>query len=108
MVVTKIKAGHGIDGDVNVGPAVIVEVVGDGRDRVVRARFQDSRFFGDIGKRAVALLRKSWFVPGGRPRGPHISGKPIHWQVPSPAAGIFARSNSTKLATKRSSQPSRS
>ena len=56
VVVAEQDAGLGIDRDVNVRPAVVIEIVGDGRDGVARAGFEDAGFLGDVGKCAVAIV----------------------------------------------------
>ena len=45
VIVVEQHAGLGIDGDVDVGPAVVVEVIGDRGDGISRAGLQDSGFF---------------------------------------------------------------
>src|SRR2546430_17095855 len=56
VVVVVEDAGFGVHGDINIGPAVVVEIIGDGGDGIPRARLEDSRLCGDIGKGAVAIV----------------------------------------------------
>src|SRR5712671_5985334 len=55
-VVVEEDAGFGIHGDINIGPAVIIKIIGDGSDAIPRARLEDSGLRGDIGKGAVAVV----------------------------------------------------
>ena len=43
VIVVEQHAGLRVDGDVNVGPAVVIEIVGDGGDGIARAGLQDAR-----------------------------------------------------------------
>jgi hypothetical protein len=81
VVVVKQDAGLGIDGHINIGPAIVIEIVRDGGDGVARAGFEDAGFSGDISKSAVAIVVIEDVGVAGRPRGPHITGMPFHWQT---------------------------
>jgi len=56
VVVLEENARFRVDGNVNVGPAVVVKVVGYGCDRIARTGFQNPRSLGDIGKSSVAIV----------------------------------------------------
>src|SRR5438045_3345170 len=58
VVVVEEDAGLGIHGDINIGPAVIIKIIGDGSDGIPRAGLEDSGLRGDIGKGAVAVVVK--------------------------------------------------
>src|SRR5207302_8646362 len=72
VVVVEEDAGFGVHGDINIGPAVVVEIIGDGGDGIPRARLEDSRLCGDIGKGAVAIVAEEDVgVPGSAARTAH-------------------------------------
>ena len=56
VIVVKQNAGLGIDGDVNIRPAVVIEIVRDRGDGIARAGFQDAGFLRDIGESSVAVV----------------------------------------------------
>jgi len=56
VIVLEKDAGLRIYGDVDVWPAVVIEIVGDRSDGVAAAGFKDAGFFGDVGERAVAVV----------------------------------------------------
>ena len=56
VVVVEQDAGLRIHRDVNIRPAVVVKIVGDGGDGVARAGLEDAGLFGDVGKSAVAIV----------------------------------------------------
>src|SRR5256885_5540447 len=55
-IVLKKNAGLRIHGNINVRPAVIVEIVGDRGNGIAASRFQNAGFFGNVGKSAVAVI----------------------------------------------------
>src|SRR5205814_7920669 len=72
VIVLKKHAGLRVDGDVNVGPAVVVEIVGDGGDGIAAARLEDAGFFRDVGERAVAVVAiENVVVAGDAARAAH-------------------------------------
>jgi len=81
LVVVEQDAGLGIDRDVNVGPTVVIKIVGDGRDGVTRAGFEDAGFFGDVGKGAVAIVAEKIVSVSGK------SARAAHYGNPFPLAG---------------------
>src|SRR5205814_986017 len=58
VVVVEEDAGFGIHGDINIGPAVIIKIIGHGSDGIPRAGLEDSGLRGDIGEGAVAAVVK--------------------------------------------------
>ena len=56
VIVVKQDARLRVHSDINVGPAVVIEIVGDCRDRIARAGLQDAGLLRDIGKRSVAIV----------------------------------------------------
>ncbi len=56
VIVLEQNARLRIDGDINVGPAVVVEIVRNRGDRIARPGFQNAGFLRDVGKRAVAVV----------------------------------------------------
>ena len=50
------SAGGGIVGDVNIGPAVVVEIGGQNAEAVGAVGAKDSRGFGNVGERAIAVV----------------------------------------------------
>ena len=56
MIVVEQNAGLRIDRDINIRPAVVVEIVGDRSDRVSWAGFENAGFLGDIGESSVAVV----------------------------------------------------
>src|SRR5260370_31705532 len=50
------RAGGGIVGDVNVRPAVVVEIGGEHAEAVGAVGFEDAGFFADVGEGAVAVV----------------------------------------------------
>ena len=65
VVVLEEDAGLGVDGDVDVGPSIVVKVVGDGGDGVARAGLEDAAFFRDVGECAVAVVVEEEIGVGG-------------------------------------------
>src|SRR5438874_2171393 len=55
-IVAEEHAGLRIDGNVNVGPSIVVEIVRDRRDGVARARLQNACLLADIGEGAIAVV----------------------------------------------------
>ena len=49
-------AGGGVVGDVNVGPAVVVEIGSKDAKTVSAVGLEDAGFFGDVGERAVTVV----------------------------------------------------
>src|SRR5208283_3519202 len=80
VVVVEQDARLGIHRDVNVGPTIVIEVVGDGGDRIARSGFQDSGFFGDVGKGAVAVVVEEIVGVTGKP------ARAAHYGNPFPLA----------------------
>src|SRR5205807_2678720 len=56
VIVVEEDAGLRINGDVNVGPAIVVEIVGDRGDGIARAGLENTGFFRGVGKRAIAVV----------------------------------------------------
>src|SRR5437660_1165721 len=57
IVLVLVKgAGGGVIGDVNVGPAVVVEIGGEDAEAVGAVGVEDASFFGDVGETAVAIV----------------------------------------------------
>src|SRR5581483_11453615 len=56
VVVSEENAGLRVDRNVNVGPAVVVKVVRDRRDRISRAGLENPRFVAYVSKSAVAII----------------------------------------------------
>ena len=56
LLVVVERAGGGIVGDIDIGPAVVVEVGGENAQAVGAVGAQDSRGLADVGKRAVAVI----------------------------------------------------
>ena len=50
------RAGGGIVGDVNVRPAVVIEIGGEHAEAKSAIGFQDAGFFADVGERAVTVV----------------------------------------------------
>src|SRR4029077_14144715 len=81
VVVVEQDARLGIDRDVNVGPTVVIEIVGDGRDGVTRAGFEDAGFFCDVGKRAITVVVKEIVGVSGK------AARAAHYGNAFPLAG---------------------
>ena len=56
VFVMKKDAGLGINRHVDVGPAVVVEIVGDGGNRITRPGLQDAGLLRYIGERPIAIV----------------------------------------------------
>src|SRR5207249_9115821 len=56
VVVVEEHTGFGIHGDIYIGPAVIIKIIGDGCDGILRAGLDDSGLRGDIRKGAVVVV----------------------------------------------------
>ena len=56
VIVVKENAGLRIDGHIDIRPAVIVEIVGNGRDGIARTWLQDPGLLGDVSKSSVAVV----------------------------------------------------
>ena len=56
VIVLKKNAWLGVNGDIDVRPAIIVKVVRDSCDGVARSRLQDARFRADVGEGAIAVV----------------------------------------------------
>ena len=56
VVVVEHDASFGIDSHVDVRPAVVIEIVGDGADGIARARLLDAGLLGDVGESAIAVI----------------------------------------------------
>ncbi len=56
VVVVKQHAGLRVHRHINIGPAIVVEIIRDGCDGISRARLQDSGLLGDIRKSSVAVV----------------------------------------------------
>src|SRR5580704_11505672 len=56
VIVVKKNARLRIDGYINIRPAVVVEIIGHGRNGIARARLQNPGFFGDVSKSSVAVV----------------------------------------------------
>ena len=56
VIVLEQDAWLRIDSDINVGPAVVVEVVGDRGDGIARTGLQNARLLRDIGEGAVSVV----------------------------------------------------
>jgi len=52
------RAGGGVVGDVNVGPAIVVEIGGEDAEAVSAVGAEDSGGFGDVGESAVTVVVK--------------------------------------------------
>ena len=95
VIVVKKNARLRIDRHINIRPAVIVEIVGNGRNGIARAWFQDAGFFGNVGKSSVAVVviqKISVSRKAARPT--HIVGMPFHWQTGgSLDEGVFSGSS---------------
>ena len=56
VFVVEQDAGLGIDRHIDIRPAIVIEIVGDGGDGIARAGLQDARLFRNIGERPVAVV----------------------------------------------------
>src|SRR5208282_3879090 len=56
VIVVEEDARLRIDGDINIRPAIVVEVVGNGRDGIARAGLQDTGLFGGIGESSISVV----------------------------------------------------
>ena len=56
VIVVEENAGLRVHGDINVRPAVVVEIIGNGGDGVSRARLQNAGFLGNVGESSVAIV----------------------------------------------------
>ena len=56
MIVAKKNAGLGVDGNINVRPAVVVEIRAYRSDGVSRTGFKNAGFLRDVGERAIAVV----------------------------------------------------
>ncbi len=56
VIVLQKDAGLRIDGDVDVGPAVVIKIVRNCGDGVAATGFEDAGSFGNIGERAVTIV----------------------------------------------------
>ena len=56
MIVLKQNARFGVYRNINIRPAIIIEVIRHRSNGITRARFQNAGLFGDVGKRAIAIV----------------------------------------------------
>ena len=56
MVVLKQDAGLGIDGDIDIRPAIVVEVIGDGSDGIARAGLENAGLLRNVGEGPIAIV----------------------------------------------------
>src|SRR6266550_4430570 len=78
VVVVEEDAGFGVHGDINIGPAVIIKIIGDGSDGIPRAGLRIPDFAETSVKVPSPLLWNRTLVSPVKPRGPHITGTPFH------------------------------
>src|SRR6266704_1847201 len=72
VIVVKENAGFGIHGDINIGPAIIIKIIGDRGDGIPRPGLEDSRLRADVGKGAVAVVvEENVGVAGSTTRAAH-------------------------------------
>ena len=72
------RAGGGIVGHVDIGPAVVVEVGDEHAQAVGAGGLQNAGFLGDIGERAVAVVvEENIFAAIQSPGGPHATIIPL-------------------------------
>ena len=56
VIVVKEQTGRGVAGNVNVGPAVVVEIAGKRGEAVVGVGLRHSGCFADVGESAIAVV----------------------------------------------------
>ena len=56
VIVVEQDAGFRVHRDINIRPAVVVEIVGDRGNGVTRAGLQDACLLGHVGERSVAVV----------------------------------------------------
>jgi hypothetical protein len=56
MVIHKQQAGRGIASDVDIRPAILIEVRGNNGHAIALSELRDACFLADIGKRAVTIV----------------------------------------------------
>ena len=71
------RAGGGIVRDVNVRPAVVVEIGGEHAEAVSAVGFEQSGCFAYIRERSVAVVVIENFFPPFSPGGPHATITPL-------------------------------
>ncbi len=89
--------------DVNVLPAIVIEIGRDHAQAVACARSENARLLRNVGERPVSVVVIERIVPQGQAVRPAPTVIPFQSQF----FGRFAGSRSTQLATKMSSKPSR-
>ena len=77
VVVAEQQVVGGVAGDVDIGPAIAVEISSDRGEAIARLHRGDAGFFADIGEGAVAVvvIEKAGFLR--KPVGPQCTGMPL-------------------------------
>src|SRR5580704_5734745 len=72
VIVVEKNAGLRIDGDINIRPAIVIEIIGNGRNRIARAWLHDARLYGDVRESSIAVVVIEQIgVPGKATRTAH-------------------------------------
>ena len=82
------QAGCGVAGDVDIGVAIVVEVRCDGGEAVAGVLIPIPLAV-ETSVKPLPLLWKRKLRPFGRPRGPHMTGRPFHLQFSLPPGAAF-------------------
>ena len=56
VIVVEQDAGFRIHGDINIRPAVVVKIIGDGSNGIARPGLEDSGFRTDVCKSAIPIV----------------------------------------------------
>jgi hypothetical protein len=70
MVIHKKQAGRGIASDVDIRPAILIEVRGNNGHAIALRELRDAGFLADIGKRAVTIVSVKGVSARGKATGP--------------------------------------
>ena len=56
VLVVKVQTGRGVAGDIDIGPAVVIEIAGQDREPVILRRSLDPGLFGDVDEMPVPIV----------------------------------------------------
>src|SRR5215472_5796905 len=102
VVVAEQYAGLGIDGDINVGPPVVVKIIGHSSDRVARPRLENARFLGNVREGAVPVVVVKHVRAAGQPARATHYGQPLPLAVARLAgSGYFLEVDLNVMAHKQ-------
>jgi hypothetical protein len=74
MVIHEKQAGRGIASDVDIRPAILVEIRRDDRHAIALSELCDACFLADIGKGAVTIVSVEGMSAGGKAAWPAFDG----------------------------------